>query len=250
MALTAKGETLLSHVSLGFEHIILALNKIQNEPLEGLLKVSAPPSFASRWLLPRLWKFSLDHPGIPIRIITTCESLDIQHGEIDVAIWQGEQFEKTDGIEQEVLLEEAIYPYCSPELAKAEQFTEPSQMLDCWLIHFDSCSIQWNNWFKQAGVTIDKQAVQWMEVGTFDMAMSAVIAGHGACLASDCITADFIERGLLVKPFDLPLSPGIRFHLCTATESARRERVQTFTQWLKKEVAENTSQAPLPEQAR
>ncbi|OLQ85975.1 hypothetical protein BIY21_18590 [Vibrio ponticus] len=151
MALTAKGETLLCHVSKGFEQVLSGLNKIQNEPLEGLLKVSVPPSFASRWLLPRLWKFSLMYPGIPIRIITTCEALDIQHGEVDVA-------------------------------------------------------------------------------------MSAVIAGHGACLASDSITADFIERGLLVKPFDLPLSPGIQFHLFTLDESARRERINAFTTWLKNEI--------------
>lgn len=236
MALTAKGETLLCHVSKGFEQVLSGLNKIQNEPLEGLLKVSVPPSFASRWLLPRLWKFSLMYPGIPIRIITTCEALDIQHGEVDVAIWQGEQFTSVDGIRQELLLEEAIYPYCSPTLAQSLQFTQPSQLLDCWLIHFENSEIEWSKWFEQAGIIMDKQAIQWMEVGTFDMAMSAVIAGHGACLASDSITADFIERGLLVKPFDLPLSPGIQFHLFTLDESARRERINAFTTWLKNEI--------------
>ena len=39
MALTSKGQTLLEHVALGFEQVICGLNKIQNEPLDGLLKV-------------------------------------------------------------------------------------------------------------------------------------------------------------------------------------------------------------------
>ena len=236
MLLTAKGEMLLSHVSAGFEQILCGLNKIQQEPLEGVLKVSAPPSFASRWLLPRLWKFSIEHPGIPIRIITTCESLDVQHGEVDVAIWQGDACSALEGLEQELLLEEAIYPFCSPMLAQSTSFIEPKQLLDCWLIHFDNSEIDWSKWFAQAGVTMDKQTVQWMEVGTFDMAMSAVVAGHGACLASDSLAGDFIERGLLVKPFDLPLSPGIRFHLFTLRDSARKQRINAFTAWLKHEI--------------
>jgi len=238
MILTAKGETLLSHVSTGFEHIILGLNKIQNEPRDGLLIVSAPPSFASRWLLPRLWKFSLDYPGIPIRIITTCESLDVQHGEVDIAIWQGEQLECDQSLDKELLLEEPIYPFCSPALAESMALSEPSQLLDCWLIHFENSNIQWNKWFEQANIIMDKEAIQWMEVGTFDMAMSAVIAGHGACLASDCIAEDFVERGLLTKPFNIELTPGIAFHLFTAQESPRRARIQAFSHWLHQEVSQ------------
>lgn len=241
MILTARGETLFSHLSIGFEQILTGLNKILKEPLEGLLNVCAPTSFASRWLIPRLWKFSLEHPNIPIRMFTMYDSSDIQHGKIDVAIKQGDLMSDTDHIEKELLLEEAIYPYCSPALAQSMQFTEPKQLIECWLIHYKNSEIDWSKWFNQAGVIMDKQAVQWMEVGTFDMAMSAVIAGHGACLASDSITADFIERGLLVKPFDTPLRPGLRFYLCTSRESSRRERISTFTSWLKKELHQSGS---------
>lgn len=238
MILTAKGETLQSHVSSAFDQVALGLNKIQNEPRDGLLKVSAPTSFAARWLLPRLWKFSLDYPGIPIRIISTCESLDIQHGEVDVAIWQGDKQESDDSLHKELLLEEAIYPFCSPALADSLKLSKPEQLLSCWLIHFENSNIQWSNWFEKASLTMDKEAIQWMEVGTFDMAMSAVIAGHGACLASDCIAADFVDRGLLIKPFNIELTPGIAFHLFTAKESPRRERIQAFSRWLHDEVSQ------------
>lgn len=236
MMLTSKGESLLKHVSLGFEQIITGLNKIQNEPIEGLLIVSTPPSFASRWLLPRLWKFSTQYPGISIRIITTCESLDVQHGQVDVAIWQGESVDTPEELDKQLLLEETIYPFCSAELAKNREFIDPTQLLDCWLVHYENSSIQWQNWFAQTGIEMDKDNVHWMEVGTFDMAINAVVAGHGACLASDCIAADFVERGLLVKPFNVGLTPGIKFHLFTAKESPRRERIQLFTEWLNNEI--------------
>ena len=66
MTLTHEGHTLFRHVSDGFQEVLLGLNKIQSEPIQGLLVVRSPPSFASRWLLPRLWKFSVKHPEIPI----------------------------------------------------------------------------------------------------------------------------------------------------------------------------------------
>lgn len=238
MALTSKGQTLLEHVALGFEQVICGLNKIQNEPLDGLLKVSAPPSFASRWLLPRLWKFTLEHPDISIRIITTCEAMDVQHGEVDVAIWQGESLIGEESLEKELLFEEPIFPFCSPSLAESTTFDDPKQLLDCWLIHFDSPSFQWHQWFECNGLKMNDNAVHWMEVDTFDMAMSAVVAGHGACLASDCLASDFVERGLLVKPFNTGLTPGIQFNLFTAQESPRRERIKAFTSWLHEEISQ------------
>ncbi|MEZ8043706.1 LysR family transcriptional regulator, partial [Vibrio sp. 10N.237.312.C02] len=51
MALTHEGRTLFKHVSDGFQEVLLGLNKIQSEPIQGLLVVRSPPSFASRWLL-------------------------------------------------------------------------------------------------------------------------------------------------------------------------------------------------------
>ncbi|WP_070962484.1 LysR substrate-binding domain-containing protein [Vibrio sonorensis] len=236
MTATQKGHTLYEQVSRGFEHILTGLNQIQSEPLEGLLKVSVPPSFASRWLVPRLWKFTLQYPNIPIRIVTSCENPDIRHGAVDVAIWQGEKMECENNLDKELLLEEKIYPFCSPELAKSVQFTSPEQLLKCWLIDYDSGCYPWQSWFEIAGVNMERSKVQWMEVGTFDMAISAVMAGHGACLASDCLASDFIERGMLTKPFDIGMTPGIRFNLFTAQDSPRRERIRAFTSWLKEEV--------------
>lgn len=239
MELTQRGETLLCHVSKGFNQIVSGLNIIQNEPIEGLLKVNAPPSFSSRWLMPRLWKFSIAYPDIPIRIITSCHSLDLEHGEVDVAIWQGEKEVDENVLHKELLMHEAIYPFCSPELAKSMQLEHPQQLLDCWLIHYDSSSFQWSQWFESQQLSMNRNAVQWMEVSTFDLAMSAVIAGHGVCLASDCLASNFVERGMLVKPFDLGLTPGLQFNLFTATESPRRERIQAFTDWLKQEMKDS-----------
>lgn len=242
MRLTEQGKILYKNVSLGLSQIVTGFNQIQSEPVEGLLCVSSTPSFASRWLLPRLWKFSTQHPNIPIRILTSCDAPNLKQGAADLAIWQGEDLE-VSGIEKlhkEFLFEETIYPFCSPHLAQAIHLTKPEQLLGCWLIHYESGGYPWQSWFAQAGVTMNRESVQWMEVSTFDHAMNAVMAGHGACLASDSLAADYIERGLLIKPFNIGMTPGISFNLLYDEESPRRKRIAAFSNWLHQEISEQS----------
>ncbi|KGY12573.1 LysR family transcriptional regulator [Vibrio tubiashii] len=240
MRLTEQGKILFKHVSQGLETIITGLNQIQNEPVEGLLCVSSTPSFASRWLLPRLWKFSLQHPNIPIRIITSCDAPNLKQGDADLAIWQGEKLDSNteQKLHKEFLFEEAIFPFCSPQLAQSIELTSPEQLLNTWLIHYESGGYPWQTWFAQAGVTMNKESVQWMDVSTFDHAMNAVMAGHGACLASDSLASDYVERGLLTKPFDIGMTPGIQFNLFYDSESPRRQRIAAFAHWLHSEITE------------
>ncbi len=235
MHLTDKGQVLYKHIDDGFRHIVTGLNRIQNEPLEGLLNLSAPRSFSTRWLMPRLWKFTMEYPHIPIRM-NTIRDIDIRHTETDILIWQGQENVTELGLNQELLFEEAIYPYCSPQLAESIQFTHPEQLLRCWLIDFHSAAFSWEQWFKSANVTAARDNIQWMEVGTFDMAINAVVAGHGACLATESISADFVERGLLVKPFDIGLQPGIRYSLISDPNSSRALRIEAFKSWLNREL--------------
>ncbi|MFM2486210.1 LysR substrate-binding domain-containing protein [Celerinatantimonas yamalensis] len=235
MHLTDKGQILQKYIDDGFKHIITGLNRIQNEPLEGLLNVSAPRSFSTRWLMPRLWKFTMEYPHVPIRV-QSVKKIDIRHTETDVLIWQGNENVEHLDLEQETLFEEAIYPYCSPQLAESMQFINPEQLLYCWLIDFHSDSFSWNQWFRSANVSAKRESLQWMEVDTFDMAINAVVAGHGACLATESISADFIERGLLVKPFDIGLRPGIHYSMISDPSSSRVLRINTFKSWLQKEL--------------
>ncbi|WP_087019028.1 LysR substrate-binding domain-containing protein [Thaumasiovibrio subtropicus] len=245
MLLTEKGSTLYKQISHGFEHIISGLNQISSEPIDGVLTVSVPPSFAARWLMPRLWKFSMHFPNIPIKIMTSCADLALRHSGIDVAIWQGEEMGNSEGLLKELLLQEAVYPYCSPLLAEHLAFTEAAQLLQCWLIHFDSNDFPWETWFELAGIEMDKSKVQWMEVGTFDLAMNAVIAGHGVCLASESLASDYVERGMLVRPFDIGITPGLKFWLFSDPDSPRRQRIATFSAWLQGEIAESEHEASL-----
>ena len=238
MALTQEGRTLFQHVSDGFKELVVGLNKIQSESLQGVIVVRSLPSFASRWLLPRLWKFSVKHPEIPIKLLTENDTPKLKYDEIDVAILQGEDLSVEQGLSLEVLINEPLYPFCSPALANSLKFSSPEQLLKCWLIQFKGGHYLWEEWFKRVNVPMKSSTVQWVEVGTFDMGLTTVMAGHGVCLATDSLAGDFIERGLLVKPFNIGMTPGVQVNLCFDPSSPRKERIAAFTEWLHEEVSD------------
>jgi len=239
MQLSSEGKRLYDQVSHGFQHIVSGLNAINTEPLNGILNVNTTPSFAAKWLMPRLWRFSVEHPDIPIRVNSTVNMLSILENDADLAI--GEQNLPTnnpDHYQCEVLMEEPIYPVCSPELVKNMNITQPKDLLDCWFVKgVHNHHFSWESWFNKAKVQHDDLALQWIEVSTLDMGLNAVIAGHGVCPGTDSLTKDFIERGLLVKPFNIELTPGIKSAAVYNQNSARIARITVFIEWLKREIA-------------
>ena len=153
MRLTEQGKILYRHVSQGFESIVTGLNQIQSEPIEGLLCVSSTPSFASCWLLPKLWQFSLSStPTSQLGLRQAVMNQKLKQGEVDLAIWQGEELANTVGLHKEFLFEDPIYPFCSPHLANNIDLSRPEQLLNTWLIHYQSGGYPWQTWFAEAGV--------------------------------------------------------------------------------------------------
>ncbi|RKF18716.1 LysR family transcriptional regulator [Alginatibacterium sediminis] len=238
MLLTAEGLRLYETVSVAFKSIVDGLNATQAEPIEGVLSVVTSPSFASRWLMPRLWRFSLAFPKTPIRVSSSNQpNIDLS-GDFDIAI--GEVNCKIDDtlLTCQQLFDEPVFPVCSPELAKSMKLSQPDQLLKCWLVsNISSHHFSWEEWFKKAGVVVDDSVFNWMEVETFDMGINAVVAGHGVCAGTDSLAGDFIERGLLVKPFDISLSPGVEYSAVYHADSIRKSRILVFVDWLKAEAA-------------
>src|SRR3982750_2528801 len=90
-----------------------------NESAHGgsMLTVSAAPSFATKWLLPRLSKFLAANPEIEVSLKATVELADFERSEADIGIRYGRG--DYPGLETELLLRETVFPVCSPDLIAA-----------------------------------------------------------------------------------------------------------------------------------
>ncbi|NOI30470.1 LysR substrate-binding domain-containing protein [Vibrio coralliilyticus] len=237
MVLTTEGKRLHEKVSQAFGLIVEGLNSTQNEPVEGMLSVITTPSFASRWLMPRLWKFSKDYPQTLIRIRSHVDPQAALLDEVDVVIGEIDVERRDEAVISEFLFNEPVFPVCSPELVKSMTLTDPAQLTRCWLIRgIRNHRFSWEKWFEKANVPLNSDVFQWMEVETYDMGLNAVIAGHGVCPGTDSLAGDFIERGLLVKPFDISLPQALEYSALYHAKSIRRSRIAVFTQWLKQEA--------------
>jgi LysR family glycine cleavage system transcriptional activator len=238
MHLTKQGKTLSESVSKAFNELSLGFDRIQAEPEKGVLTVTASPSFCSRWLVPRLWKFSALHPNVQVRALASPQYEDVRHSDIDVAIRQGEK--QIDNVHQETLFIDPVFPVCSPRVYEEGQLTSPEKINQCWLVEAigsGQFGFSWKDWFALAGVPPDPRCYNWMEVTTWEMGINAVLSGHGVFLTSGCMAQDLIDSGALVKPFDIQIEPGLKFSLLYDEESPRIARINVFTEWLKGELA-------------
>lgn len=234
MVLTEAGKILAEHAEGAFNLLSNGLDKINVEPVEGNLIVTTTHSFASMWLMPRMWKFSVDNPGITLSVVASHTYEQLKHTEIDIAIRQGKCDEP--GIFRELISEDPVTAVCSPKLYN-EDLIEPMDVTKCWLVEsHDPGPYTWGNWFELAGIKADSKKLKWLEVATWEMAINAVMAGHGICLSSELVASEMVRRGQLVKPFNIYIEPGVEFYLMFDEDSPKRARIDTFRQWVKKEI--------------
>ncbi len=89
LMLTDAGQTILPGLRDGFDHLALAIDKLAAMRHGDVLSISTSPSFAAKWLVPRLDRFRAGHPQLELRIDATDRVVDLDRGEADIAIRYG-----------------------------------------------------------------------------------------------------------------------------------------------------------------
>lgn len=240
MHLTQNGDKLFQASNQAFDILIKGLNSIQCEEVAGSLTITSTSAFVSLWLMPRLYKFSLKHPEINIKVVSSNYVQDLRQNHIDLAIrfkLIKEEDNHQDGLIQEFIGEDHVYPACSPKLAKEMNFKEPKDLLKCWLVHLENQGdVSWETWFDTAGVVGYKQHKKMIEVTSGDLSISAVLSGHGFALASQAVFSQYVDTGQLVVPFDIKHPVSFKRYFVYDSTSARKARLHIFITWLKEEM--------------
>src|SRR6202049_2102497 len=112
--LTASARVLLPGLSEAFAGIQSSVRRLRAHNDTGTLTVTASPSFAAKWLVPRLHRFQTASPEIDVRISATDEVVDLNRGDFDIAIRYGGG--RYPGLDVEPLLKNEVFPACSPRL--------------------------------------------------------------------------------------------------------------------------------------
>ena len=193
-----------------------------------VLRLAVLPTFASRWLIPRLSSFYARHPGIEINISTRTVPFDLEEERIDAAIHFGE----TDwpGARMNRLFDERMIAVASPTYVEQYDATDPQRLVSAPLLHLVSREGAWSDWFALHGVASDKMQ-KGKRFDQFSMIIAAASASLGAALLPSYLIEKEIGAGELVQLGEREVNTANSYYIVSAAGDSNPD-VATFARWL------------------
>ena len=234
LVLTDEAQRYLPAVRDAFARLEAATAELLARRTGGPLTASVLPSFAAKWLVPRLGRFRAANPDIDLRISTSQHLVDFAREDVDIGLRMGRGH--YPGLRVDRLFGETLVPVCSPALLAGEApLRRPQDLKHHVLLHEDD-ETGWRLWLELAGV----EGVDVSHGLTFtDAAMSvqAAAEGQGVALARTALAAWDIAAGRLVRPFDVSMPHDLAYYLVCPEASAERPRIAAVRAWLLGEAA-------------
>lgn len=192
------------------------------------LRIAAPPTFASRWLVPRLPGFCAAHPQVQIDLITYGDPFPLAQENCDLAFHFGEPFWPQGACRY--LCSENVIAVGAPGL-----LADPSAPTETLLAHLPLLQnaarpLQWQDWLEQAGLERD-YSLRGPRFDTFATTISAALAGLGLALLPDYLIEAELAAGALLALAAPPLVSIAAYYMATPEGGARSPMVQSFADW-------------------
>ena len=239
LVLTPEGQQYLISVRVAFDELDAGTQRLLDGDRQVGLTVSVIPSFAARWLVPRLGRFRKAHPRIDLRLAATLQTVDFARDNVDMSIRYGSG--RYPDLHTTFLMQEEYFPVCSPTLLDGEHpLRGPADLAHHTLLHDEHWpgepNPEWRDWLRAAAVA----GVRWDRGPVFQdasMMIQAAIAGQGVALGRTPLVADDLAAGRLVKPFGLALPAGYAYWIVCPKRAADKPKIQAFRDWLLIEAA-------------
>jgi len=231
VTLTAAGRAFAEAVRAALDGIAAGADALRARR-DDRLTVSVLPSFASRWLMPRLIRFMDANPKIEVNVIATGALANFREDEVDVAIRFGTG--PWPPLACEIFLEDEYFPVCSPKLRRKPR--TPRELLGAGIIREDRD--YWNAWFERAGVPSgEAKAVRAPLFNDSTYALQAAARGEGIALARRSIVYEDLDKGVLTRLFDIAVPSRERYWFVSPKELAASAKVTRFREWVREEIA-------------
>ena len=254
LELTDAARACLPKLREGFDCLIKAVEVLRAQKGTGAFTVSAAPSFAARWLMPRLHRFFDAHPEVDVRVsarmrqvaeggkATVAEraTIDAWLADSDIAVLYGRG--DYPGFHVDKLLPLSVTPICSPRLIAGQSgLTRPEDLRNQMLLHDDTGDLYdgesfWDVWLKAAGVNgIDSKRGPHFSHAV--LAFEAAIEGTGVLATMPVLAAADLHAARLVTPFPLRVPLKSAYYLVCTDTAMTRPAVAAFREWLLSEAA-------------
>jgi LysR family glycine cleavage system transcriptional activator len=231
MQLTDAGRNLQEHVHEALRRLKRGIAELRAAVRGQVLTVTTTPAFATRWLLPRLADFQTHHPEIDVNVRATSALIDFDRDAVDLAIRYGPG--GWAGLEADKLLDEDVFPVCSPDFRGGRLPTRIDDLKDVMLLR--DPRQPWRDWFLSVGL-------DWPEPGrgpVYDDAsllLQAAAGGLGVALARGALAQAELQTGRLVRLFPDSARASFAYYVVHPPGARLLPKVSVFADWLAQQV--------------
>lgn len=213
------------------------LDAMSGQGAGGAITLAAVPTFAARWLIPRLPDFRARHPDVVVHIETRTRPFMFSDSGFDAALYAGTpaQMAQWAGTHAVRLMPEMVIPVCAPTLLQGQPDLDAAALARMPLLQQSTRPAAWPQWFEAAGLADDMAAPAALagpRYEQFSMTAAAAACGLGVALVPRLLIEAELARGDLVVANPLALPEGRHYYLVQPEGVLAQPAMLQFTAWL------------------
>ncbi len=199
----------------------------------GAVELGVVPTFASKWLLPRLPQFHQRHPGITVHMTPRTRPFLFDETALDAALYAGEA--GWPGTEGRFLMHENLIAVGSPSLVGARRKLKPTDVARMPLLQQGTRPYVWRQWFASLGLTVESD-LAGPRLELFSMLTEAAVHGLGAALIPPFLIESELQQGRLVKLVDHEFRSDRSYYLIYPEQKSDNPVLAVLRGWLEEQA--------------
>src|SRR2546422_3844581 len=238
--LTDEGQRFAARVRVALSELTEAVREVTEHNNPRQFRVSVMPSFAARWLLPRIGRFLAAHRDIDLDVRASTTLVDFRRDDVEAAIRYGGG--NYAGVVAEHLLDDAYFPGCSPRIDGGRLPKSPADLSRHLLLRSENEF--WQPWFRAAGLADWPEPTRRPIFNDASHMMQAAVEGQGIALARSSLIGNDLVNGVLVRLFDVEVPSPFRYYLVYPPRLADSPKLALLRAWLRDEIARDEGEPP------
>ncbi|MGK3129987.1 LysR substrate-binding domain-containing protein [Pantoea sp. C8B4] len=241
LMLTPEAIQLLPVVRQSLDLLEEGVRSVQQHNPRQHLRLQVAPTFATRWLAPRLVSLRQQHRQLQIMLISEARQ---KYSDFDCAIRFGSQQDAQEaGAEGEWLCHETLVLVGSPLLMLDGIWPDISLMPQLHVLNGDSRLDNWSRWYQACGETAPLED-NGLAFSTQDQVINACVTGAGFAVLDRAMVRNELNSGVLVQISPQLLSSANGYWLEVPFGKQMLPRVAVFRDWLLAEMQRFNAATP------
>ncbi len=233
VTLTAVGAAYLEDVRIAFDQISRATARATTRLDDRELKLRSPPTFAIRWLVPRLANFHAEEQNISVQITTSHDPADFDHDDCNAAVQWSASIDPA--LEKHLLFEDMLFPICSADFPRPDGGFTLQSLSEQSLLDSIQRPLDWAQWFKAAGAT-EFELKRPMTFQSSTLTYQAALEGLGIALGQPAFCWDELKSGRLVAAYPRKVIGNSGYYLTYPKESRNLKKLRALRSWISREA--------------